>query len=327
MLSEERGGFFSFMRRRLFGNDDWADQSEGAADVPVQDLDLSLVMGDQLVPRLSWLGHSTFLVQYGEVNILTDPTFSDRASPFSFLGPKRYVRHVVDYDKLPDIDVVVISHNHYDHLDEDTLRGLGDGPLYFVPLGLRDLLLEFGISPERVVEMDWWDEYKGDEYRVTATPAQHWSARWLDDRYQTLWSSWYIKIGDFSMWFAGDTGYNPYQFAEIGEYTGGVDLALIPVGAYLPRSVMEKHHVNGKEAVNVHRDVGSRFSVGMHWGTFPLTAEPTMEPPAKLLEALHAAGIHGKEFVTLAIGQSVVVDIQNGCQSEVRETACGELAR
>lgn len=304
--------FFSFLRMRLFGNVNWADHEATAAAVPFQKLDLALVRAPKETLQVSWLGHSTFLIQSDGINILTDPIFSDRASPNSFAGPKRYTPHVVDYGALPPIDFVIISHNHYDHLDRRTIQALGDTPYYMVPLGLRDWFVDMGIDTARVEELDWWQvadrARTGPMLRVEAQPSQHWSARGLFDRRETLWASWHLTISDQTVWFAGDTGYNPVQFKEIGEKNGPIDLALIPIGAYDPRFFMATYHVDPDEAVMIHKDVQARQSIGMHWGTFPLTAEPPMDPVRRLQAAREREHIAADSFRALSLGETIWIE-------------------
>lgn len=297
--------FFSFLKMRYFSDVEWADHAAEASQVPVRDLDLEAVLTPGSDLQVSWLGHSTFLIQRGGVNILTDPIFADRASPFSFAGPKRYVRHVVDYDKLPKIDYVFISHNHYDHLDIETVQHLGNTPLYFVPQGLKSWFMDAGIDGERIREMDWWDRAEEPGIQIQAMPSQHWSARGLLDRHETLWASWHFTINERSFWFAGDTGYNDVQFKEIGEKTGGIDYAFIPIGGYLPRSFMADYHVNPEEAVKIHRDVKASVSFGMHWGTFPLTAEGPGAPVIELGKQLKIQALAAEKFRTLELGETV----------------------
>ena len=312
-IEEPNKSFFTFLRMRLFGDEPWADHEKTAADVPFQMLDVDRITSpapDQL--QVSWLGHSTFLVQYQGINILTDPIFSDRASPFGFAGPKRYTQHVVNYSQLPPIDFVVISHNHYDHLDDTAARMLGNRPVYLVPLGLTDWFTDQGISPTRIREFDWWDvatpETPGPAIRVEAQPSQHWSARGLFDRRKTLWASWRIELAGKTLWFVGDTGYNPRLFKEIGERAGPVDLAFIPIGAYDPRSFMQTYHVDPDEAVMIHGDIGAKQSLGMHWGTYPLTAEEPMDPPRRLAAAREREGLSEKDFRALTLGQTIIFD-------------------
>ena len=303
--------FFSFLWMRTFGKEPWADHSATAGQVPFQMLELNRVNNPAAEMQVSWLGHSTFLIQYQGLNILTDPIFSDRASPVSFSGPKRYVPHVVDYSRLPPIDFVIISHNHFDHLDDTAVKLLGSRPHYFVPLGVRDWVLDQGIDPGKIQELDWWQTADtartGPKLRVEAQPSQHWSARGLYDRRKSLWASWHLTVGEKTLWFAGDTGYNPVQFKEVGRKNGPVDLALIPIGAYDPRSFMKTYHVDPDEAVMIHKDINARQSIGMHWGTYPLTAEEPMDPPVRLAAARLREGMSLLEFHTMDIGQTVTL--------------------
>jgi len=301
--------FFSFMRMRWFGAHEWANAEDYAEQIPWQKLDLAAVQEPAEAPQISWLRHSTFLIQYQGVNILTDPVFCDRTSPFSFAGPKRYTRHVVDYSELPEIDYVVISHNHYDHLDREATEILQQQqrqPQYYVPLGIRDWLLQDNesIQPENVIEMDWGEQAAHGSVAVAAYPSQHWSARSLFDRFETLWASWRLQVDDFSLWFAGDTGYNERLFSELGQTMPRVDLALIPIGAYAPRDIMKWYHLNPEEAVLVHQHLQPKHSIGMHWGTYSLTAEKPTEPPQRLNQALEAAGLSSEDFSVMDLGET-----------------------
>lgn len=307
-LKDKDKSFFDFLSMRFFGEDEWADHRALANTVATQDVDMALISEASQMPQITWLGHSTFLIQYQGKTILTDPIFADRASPYSFAGPKRYIRHVMDYQQLPPIDIVIISHNHYDHLDENAVEVLGNQPHYYVPLGLADWFISQGISPSSVTEKDWYEETTASsDVTITALPSQHWSARGLGDRFSTLWASWLIAMGDITLWFGGDTGYNSRLFKEIGQQVGPVDIAIIPIGAYAPRWFMQDYHVNPAEAVRIHQDLNASLSIGMHWGTFPLTAEPPAEPPLRLAEALDNANIPPHQFVTLAVGESRVI--------------------
>jgi N-acyl-phosphatidylethanolamine-hydrolysing phospholipase D len=261
--------------------------------------------GAAMQPAVTWIGHATVLAQLGGLNVLTDPIFSERASPLAFIGPKRAQPPGLTLAQLPHIDVVVISHNHYDHLDAASVKALaqqsGGSPLFLVPLGNKLWMSEQGI--ERVVEMDWWQRERVGAVEIVFTPVQHWSGRHLNDRMRTLWGGFAVLAPELRLFHAGDTGYSP-DFAEIGARLGDFDLALIPVGAYEPRWFMREQHVNPPEAVAMHRDLRARRSLGMHWGTFALTDESLDEPPLKLAEARRAAGIGEDEFFLLAIGQT-----------------------
>ncbi len=317
--------FFDFLEMRFLGDEKWADHASLADQVPIQAVDVARVRAQNNTPSesnrplVTWLGHSMFLVQHNKLNLLTDPIFTDRASPLAFAGPKRYVKHAMDYAELPDIDIVVISHNHYDHLDNDTIGQLAErsasqiSPIqFYVPLGLKAHLTGEGVNPSDVTEMDWWSKALAtnafSSAEIQALPSQHWSARGLSDRLQTLWASWSINFGDFTIWFAGDTGYNDIQFKQIGYALDKVDLALIPIGGYAPRWFMQKYHVNPNEAVKIHEDVNAVKSIGMHWGTFPMTAEEPGEPVKVLAQEKLANGMSDGSFISLSIGESILIE-------------------
>ena len=311
-IEDSNKDFFDFLKMRFLGDEEWADHAEFADDVPIQDVDLAKVNNPGPDLQITWLGHSMFLIQYQKLNILTDPIFTDRASPIPFAGPKRYVDHAMDYANLPDIDMVIISHNHYDHLDVKTLEQLSEKstkqpkPIHFyVPLGVQSLLVNSKVQAQNISEMDWWDSSKSSHgYTIQALPSQHWSARGATDRRKTLWASWALKINERTIWFAGDTGYNNVQFKQIGEHLKAVDLALIPIGAYEPRWFMQQYHVNPKEALLIHKDVNSQASIGMHWGTFPLTAEMPLAPVSELENQRNVKGIEKADFDVMAIGET-----------------------
>ena len=262
---------------------DWKNQGYR---VPQVQAERAAIHRPGAAPQFTWLGHSTVLVQYQGVNLLTDPIFSQRCAPVPFLGPQRETQPALQLEELPPIDYVVISHNHYDHLDKPTVQALGSGPLWLVPLGLRSWFIKAGIDPTRVQEFDWWQSLHTDDAVITATPSQHWSRRGFKDHNKTLWASWHIRVGAFSAWFGGDTGYNPYQFTEIGRRLPPADLAMIPIGAYLPRKLMQVSHVNPEEAVKIFEDLGARYAIGVHWGTFQLSGEEIDAPIADLAQAM-----------------------------------------
>lgn len=262
---------------------------------------------------LTWVGHSTLLVQIGGLNVLTDPIWSYRASPISFLGPWRWVEAAIEFDALPPIDVVMISHSHYDHLDDQTVRRMAQRyphADWVVPLGLSPFLRERGAT--KVYEMDWWQQMAIGGLGLTCTPAQHFSARSLGDRNRTLWCSWCVRSGERSVYFAGDTGYHP-DFAEIGQKCGPFDAALIPIGAYEPRWFMKTMHMNPEEAVKAFRDLRSGSGSGdgrrcvmvpIHWGTFKLADEPMDEPPGRALRAWLSTGFPAEDFWLVAHGET-----------------------
>lgn len=274
-------------------------------------VDLEFIHNNRSIPTVIWLGHSTFLLQIDGINILTDPMLGDRASPFPFIGPKRYTPPAIRVEDLPVIDVVLVSHNHYDHLDYGTMTRLlkqqeEQQPDFFVPLGLKEW---FGrIGARSVSELDWWEDETWKGWQLTAVPSQHFSGRGLGDRNMTLWCGWVMKKGAFTYYFAGDSGYCPY-FKEIGDRLGPMSLSTIPIGAYNPRWFMKPVHADPAEAVQIHLDVRSRLSIGMHWGTFKLTDEDMDEPPVKLSTALEERGLGKKEFITVDPGQVLQLDV------------------
>lgn len=234
---------------------------------------------------LTFINHATFLIQTPQVTFLTDPVFSERVSPVKFAGPKRVRLPGLPMDKLPAIDVVLISHNHYDHLDLESLKAidLKFHPLFIVPLGNKKLLVEEGL--QNVVELDWWNEQKVKDATITFAPALHWSARSLWDKYETLWGSFMVSLPGFKFYFGGDTGYAEH-FRDIKMRLGAPDVALLPIGAYEPRWFMKKHHMNPAEAVKAHQDLGAGMTFGMHFGTFQLTDEGIDAPLNDLRKAL-----------------------------------------
>ncbi len=254
--------------------------------------------------QMLWIGHSTFLLQVDGMNILTDPQFSRRASPFSFAGPERTEPLPLSTDELPQIDAVVISHNHYDHLDKASvkalrLRQLNNPPHFFVPLGLGDWYRDIGI-PE-VTELDWWQSATLGDTTFYAVPVKHWSSRGLFDRNTSLWAGWVIDTPSQRLMHVGDSGYSG-DFSRIGECFPDIDMAMIPIGAYNPRWFMKDAHMNPEEAVQAFVDMGAASAVGMHWGTFILTFEEMTEPPERLALATAAAQL-GDRFTTMQHGE------------------------
>ena len=257
-------------------------------------------------PAVTWVGHATVLLRVGGLSVMTDPHFSERASPVQFAGPRRVVPPVPGLAELPHIDAVLISHNHYDHLDLGSVVALsrqpGGAPRYFVPLGLGSWFERQGIRD--VAEMGWWDSARYRGLELHFVPAQHWSKRTLSDDNLSLWGGWAVRHPEFSFLFTGDTGYSP-DFADIGARFGGFDLAAIPIGAYAPRWFMQIMHVNPAEAVQIHKDVRARQSMAIHWGTFAnLTDESLYEPPELLARERRKAGLADEEFLVLRHGET-----------------------
>ena len=229
-----------------------------------------------------WIGHSTFLIKKRGITILSDPVFSERASPLKNFGPKRLIPPAIPIKSLPAIDIVTISHNHYDHLDISSIKKIYDKNLdtiFLIPMGDKDIFDNANIG--NTYEFVWWDTINILGLEFTFTPVQHWSARGLFDRNDSLWGGWFIKDEDYSIYHAGDTGYSN-DFKATRAKLGSPKYAFIPIGAYDPEWFMSESHVNPEEAVKIARDLNATYSYGMHWGTFTFTSEDTTEPKERL---------------------------------------------
>jgi N-acyl-phosphatidylethanolamine-hydrolysing phospholipase D len=254
------------------------------------------------VPSVTWIGHSTFLLQIGGLNVLTDPHWGEMTSPVSFAGPRRLIRPGIAFEDLPQIHAVVISHDHYDHLDEATVLRLAreHRPKFYVPLGVGAWLAERGV--DGAIEMDWWQKQVFRGVTFVCTPAQHSSGRYLHDQNKRLWSSWVLHGGGKKVFFAGDTGYNR-TLRDIGKL-GPFDLVLMPVGGYSGWQRHHPNHVSPEEAVQLFEDVGGKVMVPMHWGTFDLNREPPNEPPGRVLAEALRRGIE-ERMAILSPGQTI----------------------
>jgi len=266
---------------------------------------------------ITFIGHATFLIQTAHGNILTDPVYSERASPVTFAGPRRVRQPAVTFDDLPPIALVVLSHNHYDHCDGRTLRAIEDRwqPLVVTALGNAALLRSFGVC--QIEELDWWQRSSRAPLPVTVGPAQHFSARTPFDRNRALWCSFMLTVGGHRIFFAGDSGYGPH-FSEIAERLGPPELALLPIGAYEPRWFMKDIHMNPDEAVQAHLELGASRSLGMHFGTFQLTTEGIDAPVIALREALRARDVSADRFRAPGFGESAVIPNRTDANREAR---------
>lgn len=258
---------------------------------------------------LTFINHSTVLIQLEGLNILTDPIWSDRCSPFKWMGPKRMSNPGIELADLPPIDLVLLSHNHYDHMDLPTLRYLQKEyhPYFYVAGGNKKYLEKKGLSP--VQEFSWWESLSLDSgLTMTFVPTQHFSARGLFDRNATLWGGFYLKGRQYKVYFAGDTGYCPV-FKEVKRYLGSPTVSLLPIGAYKPRWFMQPMHMCPYEAVQAHLDLESSQSMGIHFGTFPLADEGGEEPLRDLEKALKNSNLSPSQFWTLELGEGKQIEI------------------
>jgi L-ascorbate metabolism protein UlaG (beta-lactamase superfamily) len=264
-------------------------------------LNETLAAGDVAI---TFVNHATFLIQTGGIAMLTDPVWSERASPFRRVGPRRVRKPGVAFEDLPQVGIVLLSHNHYDHLDIATLMQLRQRFAPPVLAAAGDARIVGSLGFKDLHELDWWDEIQvNDMLKITFVPAQHFSARGLFDRQRSLWGGYMIETFGRRVYFAGDTGYSTH-FSDIRTRLGSPDIAMLGIGAYEPRWFMKPLHMNPAEAVNAHRDLGSKQSIGMHFGTFQLTTESIDQPRKDLTRALSEASIPETEFITLDEGET-----------------------
>jgi N-acyl-phosphatidylethanolamine-hydrolysing phospholipase D len=274
--------------------------------------------GSSAERTMTWIGHATVLLQTSGVNVLTDPVFSERTSPVQFAGPKRQVPLMMTVDELPDIDVVFISHNHYDHLDVSSVKALSQRfpkAVWIVPLGLKPWFEQFNVPDVR--QLDWWDNIDLHGLKFTFVPVQHWSKRSLSDTNRSLWGGIVVEDAKGSTGSAPTVGTRPWRFLHTGDtgysqdfkdigarFPGGIDWLAVPIGAYEPRWFMKTQHVNPDESVQIMRDVGAKHALGIHWGTFILTDEPLDQPPKDLAVALAKYGVDAAKFHVFKNGET-----------------------
>lgn len=291
-----RLGFYLRRFGTLFRSDDGAPErvaNEG-----------TFLRTNNSTPTVTWIGHSTLLVQMEGVSFLTDPIWSQTPSPLPPVGPSRWVDAGMALEDLPIIDFVVVSHNHFDHLDIPTLRklaALNSDTVFFVPLGNADLFIKKGIT--QVQELDWGQTAQYKNIQIHCLPAQHWSKRKISDTRKSLWASWAIIGSERRFYFAGDTGYFA-GFKQIGAKLGPFDLAAVPIGAYEPRAMMAASHMNPEEAVQAALDVQADTALAIHFGTFDLSDEPLSEPPKRFKAAASETGLGVDKSWVLDIGET-----------------------
>ncbi len=301
--SPESGGGFSDWAGFFWRNANRDGETELPPDHVLPQHEVTAGIENARGDRLTWLGHASFLLRLGDKTIVTDPFLSDHASPVPPLGPKRFAPPALRARDLPPIDILLLTHNHYDHLDLPSLDAmpLAPGARAVVPLGLKGYVEGRGFS--EVAELDWHGEVVIDDLAITALPAIHMSKRGLFDRNRTLWTSYGIRSERSRIYVAGDTAYGPV-FQELGATLDGFDLGLMPIGAYEPRLLMRGVHATPEDAVAIGRDLGVRRLVAKHWGSIQLTDEPLFEPPGRFREAARAAGYAEDHVWVMKIGET-----------------------
>jgi len=292
----------AFYLRRFWGSIFTPDIPDGHALSEKESIQLlNSIEGD----RISWLGHATFLLRASEVTILTDPFLTEFASPVSWAGPRRFVSPGITLENLPQIDVVIVSHSHYDHLDDETIRSLKNKEKIHVvvPLGLKSFFVERGY--EMVTELDWGESVSIQSVKITSHSAVHDSARSTSDHNHTLWSSWAIKSSERSIFFVGDSGYSKSVYSRIGELYGSFDYAIVPIGAYEPRELMWMSHTTPEEAVSLGLDVRANRLIASHWGTVSsLSDEPLFEPPEGFKKSGADNGFNERDLWIMKVGET-----------------------
>ncbi len=291
------GESLSVLRGQFFGD----QVRTPPAPIPVVQIDPSVFSAAPGL-RAWWLGHASVLMEIDGKRLLIDPMFSERASPFSFVGPKRFHPPPIALEQLPAIDAVLISHDHYDHLDMATVQALGrKGTHFYVPLGIGDDLRFWGLPQAQIHELDWGESVKLGDLTLFSGAAQHYSGRGLTDRNETLWGSWTIVGPQHRAFYAGDTGYTPH-FKQLGERFGPIDLTIIKIGAYGPGVVWADIHMTAEQAVLAHVDLRGKRMLPVHWATFNMAHHDWNEPPELALKAAREKGV---DMVTPRVGEKL----------------------
>ena len=281
------------------------DRKETPDDIPLshvlsKDQAINEFNSNKNYNTITWLGHASFLIKIKNFHILTDPYLTDTAGPFG-IGPKRYVPSGIRIKDLPKINAILISHNHYDHLDVNTLNIIKDKKNITIicPLNLSKIFYALGFN--KIIELDWNDSHEIEDIKFTSVPAYHWSRRLGQKRNSSLWSGYVIKSPSKNIYFSGDTAFGSI-FKEIGKKLGPFDLSIVSIGAYLPREMMQSSHCTPEEAVEITSMLGSNNILSMHWGTIRLSAENPWEPPVKFYNAALNQGYKKNQIWQLPIG-------------------------
>lgn len=293
---------FAFYMRRFLGSFVFPDVPEGH----VLDEEEAIMQYNSFEGKnsVTWLGHATFLIKLNGKTILTDPFLTDNASPVKYFGPQRFAKPGISLENLPMIDILVVSHNHLDHLDAETVESLHEKERIqvFVPLGLGGFFEERGYRS--IIELDWYDSVEYSGINFSALPAVHYSRRGTNDKNKSLWCSWSMKSSAGSYYFSGDTQDSDVLFKEIGQRDGPYDLALMSIGAYKTRKTGQATHLTPEEAVKVSLELGVKTIVGMHWGTIELSDEPHFEPPVRFQKAASKSGYLNENVWIMKIGET-----------------------
>jgi len=296
-------GFLDFLKWRIFDAPKARKAAKREKPAPRIENDGAFLRSNTTEPTVTWIGHSTTLIQIAGLNILTDPNFSSELG----LGRKRLVPLGLKLKDLPRIDVVLISHSHYDHLDKETIRKLSPSVYFLVPKGFKSWFASIG--RDRCEELDWGQKIDISGVIFWFLPLQHWSRRGLTDMNKRLWGSWLIQAEENKILFVGDSGYFG-GFKQFGSYFTGITIAILPMGAYAPRWIMKENHMNPEETVRAFQDLNAHILVPIHWGTFKVSDEPIDEPPKRLLKAAETKGISKDKIKILKVGETLKVSTQ-----------------
>jgi L-ascorbate metabolism protein UlaG (beta-lactamase superfamily) len=292
---------WSYIKKRFFSS---RIDPEPTGKVPVKTIQQNEWTGiNNESLFFAWLGHSSILIAVDGKKILVDPVLEKRASPFSMIGPRRFHPTPATAKGLPPIDVVLITHDHYDHLEEPTIKQLDSKTsLFLVPLGIGELLEDWGISPKKIVELDWWEHYKVGSIKFIATPAVHYARRWLFDGDERLWCSWSVQSQNRRFYISGDSGYFD-GFKKIGDELGPFDMTFLKIGSY--DDMWKQIHMLPEEAVQQHQDLRGYIMFPLHWATFDLALHPWYEPIERLLASVETKNV---QIITPLIGERVDIN-------------------